>query len=346
MDSDDTALGLTQEDLKAIDTVRARLYQLTNSVQRLKGDVLMGGGRGDGVDSTLLPTPESIEASSFVLQQNLLSLNNIMAKHAELFRRIVVHPDPMYPGRTEEQILTSLLRKKLEPDVEQVAERARETAAARGIGRSSFAESLGDKGRLDGNNNHNNYRNNYNNNDDDDDDDDEEEEEEEDEGNVGDAQIPDDDDGPREPFGLGDVWFEVREWFANRFEVFVKEESGDVYTKEEREMGVENVRTGLRRSLEEDDEDDDDEDDEDEDDDNKAGGGADDDVIMIDDGAPKPAPTQASQPTGQPEQPPVGPAVEPEVLLWLAARGDTDLPRYVDLESQRAAAAAAAKRRL
>ncbi len=47
MASEDTALGLSQEDLKAIDTMRARLYQLANSVQRLKGDVAM---------SHLLPT--------------------------------------------------------------------------------------------------------------------------------------------------------------------------------------------------------------------------------------------------------------------------------------------------
>ncbi|CAK7201228.1 mediator of RNA polymerase II transcription subunit 8 [Sporothrix eucalyptigena] len=318
MDSDDTALGLTQEDLRAIDTVRARLYQLANSVQRLKGDVLM---------SNLLPTPESIQASSFVLQQNLASLNEVMAQHADLFRRIVVHPDPMYPGRTEEQILTSLLRKKLEPDVEQVAERAREMAAARGIGKASFAESLGNrKGRRGGGH------------DDDDDDDDDEDEEDEDE-----DEDEDDDDGPREPFGLGDVWYETRAWTMARLERFIREEASDVYTKQERELGVENVRTGLRRSLEDDDEDDD-EDDEDED---EEGGGGDDDVIMLDDGAPASQSTQQAQQAAQQQtKQPAGPAVEPEVLLWLAARGDTDLPRYVEIESQRAAAAAAAQRRL
>lgn len=46
--SDDTALGLTQEDLKAIDSVRARLFQLANSIGRLKGSVLM---------SNPMPTP-------------------------------------------------------------------------------------------------------------------------------------------------------------------------------------------------------------------------------------------------------------------------------------------------
>ncbi|ERS99295.1 uncharacterized protein SPSK_04431 [Sporothrix schenckii 1099-18] len=341
MDSDDTALGLTQEDLKAIDTVRARLYQLTNSVQRLKGDVLMGGGRGDGVDSSLLPTPESIQASSFVLQQNLASLNEVMAQHAELFRRIVVHPDPMYPGRTEEQILTSLLRKKLEPDVEQVAERARETAAARGIGRTSFAESLGAKGRRRGRRHGGMEDEDEDEEDEDDEDDDDDDDDDDDE----DGDDSDNDNGPREPFGLGDVWYEARRWCMDRLGQFIREEAPDVYTKQEREMGVENVRTGLRRSLEEDDEDEDDED-EDEDDEDKLKGD-DDEVIMIDDGAPPTKPqTQAAAQATQPSQPPAGPAAEPEVLLWLAARGDTDLPRYVEIESQRAAAAAAAQRRM
>ncbi|CAK7216190.1 mediator of RNA polymerase II transcription subunit 8 [Sporothrix curviconia] len=337
MDSDDTALGLTQEDLRAIDTVRARLYQLANSVQRLKGDVMM---------SNLLPSPESIQASSFVLQQNLASLNEVMAQHADLFRRIVVHPDPMYPGRTEEQILTSLLRKKLEPDVEQVAERARETAAARGIGKQSFAESLGgQKGRRNGG------QQGGGGGDDDDDDDDEDEDDEDDEDEDEEDEEDENGDsenfnGPREPFGLGDVWHEARAWTMGRLEQFIREEAPDMYTKEERERGVENVRTGLRRSLEddEDDEDDDDDDDDDDDAEDETGGsGSNDDVNMLD-GAP--ATSRPSQATQQPSKPPAGPAVEPEVLLWLAARGDTDLPRYVEIESQRAAAAAAAQRRL
>ncbi|CAK7264720.1 mediator of RNA polymerase II transcription subunit 8 [Sporothrix epigloea] len=340
MDAEDTALGLTQEDLRALDTVRARLYQLANSVQRLKSDVMM---------SNLLPAPEFIQASSFVLQQNLASLNEVMAQHADLFRRIVVHPDPMYPGRTEEQILTSLLRKKLEPDVEQVAERARETAAARGIGKASFGGSLGARKA---------WRNGQprgveDDEEDDDDEDDEEEEEddeeEEEEGETGgDGGDDEHNNGPREPFGLGDIWHEARTWTMGRLEQFIREEVPNLYTKEERELGVEKVRTGLRRTLEEDDDEEEDDDDDDEDEDGKDEGG---DNFMRD--VPPAAPATAATTTTQqaqlqqsPEQLPAGPAAEPEVLLWLASRGDTDLPRCVEIESQRAAAAAAAQRRL
>lgn len=275
-----------------------------------------------------------------------------MAQHADLFRRIVVHPDPMYPGRTEEQILTSLLRKKLEPDVEQVAERARETAAARGIGKASFGGSLGARKA---------WRNGQprgveDDEDDDDDEDDEEEddEEEEEEEEVETGRDGGDDEhnnGPREPFGLGDIWHEARTWTMGRLEQFIREEVPNLYTKEERELGVDKVRTGLRRSLEEDDdEEEEEEEEEDDDEDGKDEGG---DNVMQD--APPAAPATAETTTTTTQQPqlqqpleqiPAGPAAEPEVLLWLASRGDTDLPRSVEIESQRAAAAAAAQRRL
>lgn len=45
-----------------------------------------------------------------------------------MFARIALHPSTNYPGRTQENILTLLLRKKLEPDVEELVADGRETA--------------------------------------------------------------------------------------------------------------------------------------------------------------------------------------------------------------------------
>lgn len=296
MDSNGTAVGLELEDLKAIDTVRARLAQLVSSVSRLQGDVFM---------SNPLPPPESIQASAFVLQQNMASLNEVMTQHADLFRRIVVHPDPSFPGRTEEQVLTSLLRKKLEPDVEQMAEKARDKAEARGISLKSF-----------------DVKKPTRNDDDDDDEDDDEDSDNGDSDDEGDMF-----DGPRQPYGLGDIWYDARGWCINQITTFIQEEAAQNYTKAEREQGVESVRTGLKRSLDEEDEDDDDEDEEEDDDENKM------------DTRPAPA---AAAPTSTPAVPPL----EPELLLWFASRGDTNLPRYVDIESQRAAVLTGAQRRM
>lgn len=159
---------------------------------------------------------------------------------------MVIHPSTNYPGRSQENILTQLLRKKLEPDVEELVAEGRETA------RLATPEGVAE---------------------------------------------------------LQAIWDELREWTQGRIAAYVRDEAGDVYTKEEREMGVENVRTGLRKGLD-DDESDEDDDDEDEDVEEDDGGDEDDDKGGK--GVPR------------------GP--EPETLLWFAARGDFELPRNVEFE--------------
>jgi mediator of RNA polymerase II transcription subunit 8, fungi type len=54
----------------------------------------------------------------------------------------------------------------------------------------------------------------------------------------------------------------AKDWIGERAATYVQDEAGDNFTAAEREMGVENVRTGLRRRLEESDSEDEDEDDE------------------------------------------------------------------------------------
>ena len=162
---------------------------------------------------------------------------------------MAVHPSTNYPGRTQENVLTQILRKKLEPDVEELVAMGKETAEVAGV--------------------------------------------------EGIAQ-------------LQEVWNELREWTHIRIAGYVRDEASDAYTKEERAIGVDNVRTGLKRDLEdEDDGDDDDDDDEDEDDQDLVMGG-----------------------TGQPQQPKLrterGP--EPETILWFAARGDFAVAGNVEYE--------------
>ncbi|ORY57146.1 mediator of RNA polymerase II transcription complex subunit 8-domain-containing protein [Pseudomassariella vexata] len=90
---------------------------------------------------------------------------------------------------------------------------------------------------------------------------------------------------------LSGRWGKVRNYMIDRLEPFMKEEQLDPYTTEEREMGVENVRTGLRRELEEfesDSEEDDEDEDEEEGGNNKgrnvsqAADDDDPDIIMLD----------------------------------------------------------------
>ncbi|KZL70575.1 rna polymerase ii mediator complex component med8 [Colletotrichum incanum] len=245
------ALGISADEFKAIEQTRQRLFQLSNSIQGLKVDVLK---------SNPLPPPSSLQAQSQILLRNLQSLLETLTENTHVFQHLHVFPDVAYPGRVHENILLQLLRKKLEPGVEEWVERGRE--ATREL-RASSSEG----------------------------------------GGAGEA-------------GLDDVWRVVREWTVERVQRYVLEEAGDVYTEGERERGVENVRTGLKRSLE------DDEDDDEEESDEEGGGGEDGDVVMSGQGQQQ----QAKQPK------PTGP--EPEMLFWFEARGDFDLPRNVDLLSQ------------
>lgn len=71
---------------------------------------------------------DSIHASAQILQRNLQTALDSLSENSELFTRIAIHPSTNYPGRTQENVLTQLLRKKLEPDVEELVADGRETA--------------------------------------------------------------------------------------------------------------------------------------------------------------------------------------------------------------------------
>ncbi|KXH37142.1 RNA polymerase II mediator complex component Med8 [Colletotrichum simmondsii] len=274
------ALGITADEFKAIEQTRQRLFQLSNSIQGLRMDVLK---------SNPLPPPASLQAQSQILLRNLQSLLETLTENTHVFQHLHVFPDVAYPGRVHENILLQLLRKKLEPGVEEWVERGRETTRElRGGANAAPPPSSSDGSSTVGIGGGPGIA-----------------------GNGGEAQ-------------LEAVWRDVRAWTVERVQKYVLEEAGDVYTEDERRMGVENVRTGLRRGLEEDDEDDDDEDDEEESDEEGGGGGGgggDGDVVM----------SGQSQKTKKPTKP-TGP--EPEMLFWFEARGDFDLPRNVDLLSQ------------
>ncbi|KAI0880057.1 mediator of RNA polymerase II transcription complex subunit 8-domain-containing protein [Annulohypoxylon maeteangense] len=217
--------ALTPEDYKALEATRLRLMQISSAIGTLKANVL---------SSNPLPNLESLQNHADILQGKIQSVLSVMMPMADTFNRIVVHPSTNFPGRTQEQILLQLLRKKPEPDV----------ATAMGEGRKIFA---GLTQASDPSDAHANAE-------------------------TGSGK------GVEE---LEAVWASTREFFQNRLAEYVQGEGDDMFTEEERARGVENVRTGLKRSLLEDE-------DEEEDD-------SDDDVMEIDRPPPPPAPGVATQ---------------------------------------------------
>ncbi|KAH7360176.1 putative mediator of RNA polymerase II transcription subunit 8 [Rhexocercosporidium sp. MPI-PUGE-AT-0058] len=108
--------ALNQDDIKVLEQVRQRVFQLTNNIASLKSDVMR---------SNPLPPWNSLQTSASILANNIETLTTLMSKHAELLNKTVVYPSTNYPGRTQEAVLTQLLRKKLEPGVETWVEEAR-----------------------------------------------------------------------------------------------------------------------------------------------------------------------------------------------------------------------------
>ncbi|KAM0422819.1 hypothetical protein ACHAPD_001285 [Fusarium lateritium] len=211
-------LNLEDDELKALEQTLSKVAQLSSSVQSFRQDLLK---------SNPLPPPSLLESTN---------------ENADLFNRMAIHPSTNYPGRVHENVLLQLLRKKLEPDIEELVSQGLET--------SRLATPAGLE-------------------------------------------------------SLENIWKELRAWLSDRVGYFAANENNDPYTAEERANGTENVRTGLRKGIE----DDDDEDEEDEEEEEEE----------EEEEQPAAAPVQVRGP-------------EPETLLWFAARGDFEVPRNVEYE--------------
>ncbi|CZR66491.1 uncharacterized protein PAC_16392 [Phialocephala subalpina] len=124
---------LTREDVKALQSTRQALFQLSNTIQSLKVDFLR---------TSTMPDWTTIQAQSGVVGNNVQSVTELLHKHADLLNRTVVFPSTNFPGRTQEGLLTQLLRKKLEPQVETWVEEGRTKGQTEETGGKSEEEFL------------------------------------------------------------------------------------------------------------------------------------------------------------------------------------------------------------
>lgn len=197
-----SSLGLSQEELKAVEQTRQRLAQLSASLNSLKNDVVI---------SNPLPSADSLQASADILNHNIRAMLEVLAQNNELFSRVAVHPSTNFPGRTQENVLLQLLRKKPEPEVEAAMEEGSKTLASIPLpGGAQFGATTTGNGDKEKEN------------------------------------------------ALEDIWSAVRNACQDRIADYVINEESDAYTAEEREMGIENVRTGLLRTFDDESEEEDD----------------------------------------------------------------------------------------
>ncbi|KAB5584803.1 mediator of RNA polymerase II transcription complex subunit 8-domain-containing protein [Coniochaeta sp. 2T2.1] len=314
-----STLDLNPDEFRSLESLRQRLATLTANLKSLQDNVAR---------SNPLPSPSSLQASARIAQHNLHSLQALLSDKQDLFSRLAVHPSTNFPGREHEMILQTFLRKRLEPDVEGWVEQAKEIAVRAGVEGGLKGGPGGGKGGGGGGGGKEEAG-------------EDEEDEDEDEEGYRPEEDEDEDGGDRD--ALADLWGDVRDALMRRVRGFVEEESQDVYTAEERELGVERVRTGLRRDLEEDDEEESDEEEEGgEGGDTQGRGqdeGEDEDVVMLGPGGVE-VPKQKKVPEKPKVEEKKGPLAEPEHALWFGVRADTGVPNNLRAAAGGVAAAA------
>lgn len=244
---------------------------------------------------SLLPR-ESLQATATIIQTNIMSIQGIVDENYELFQRIAIHPSTNYPGRTQQNVLNELLRKLNEPEMETVVEQAIEAARAAGLDEKKLAVGANER------------RNSY--------DDDLDDYGMDEEG----------DQGQSDPFS--EQWADCRYTFEQALKQYITGQAKRNFTVEEQEIGIENVRTGLKRKLTDED-DDEEEEDEDEDEDEEMGMG----VGGMGGG------TVGGSGVGMGGGPAGAPGAnlnaQPENLLWLLSRGGRNLPKNIEFAANR-----------
>ncbi|QLG70630.1 hypothetical protein HG535_0A05710 [Zygotorulaspora mrakii] len=116
-----------QEDLKpnfdgvpsqALDAVRMRAAQLTHSLKRIR----------DELSRAELPQWHSLQSQVNVTLSQLMSLTSTLQHFQDTLDSTVVFPLPNFPTTSHEGLLTTLLRKKYTPEVDEWIASAREAA--------------------------------------------------------------------------------------------------------------------------------------------------------------------------------------------------------------------------
>lgn len=99
----------TPDQLRIVDGARQRLDQLTKSIE----SVLLAVHHGHP-----MPDLTALEAHSKILTETTSSITSHVANNADLLSTLVAYPSTNYPGRTQENLVGHLVRKKNEPGVD------------------------------------------------------------------------------------------------------------------------------------------------------------------------------------------------------------------------------------
>lgn len=95
--------------INALESLRLRLTQLTHSLNSMQAQLMQA----------TLPSWPALHSQFNIILKQLISLSETIAHHADVLKRTVAYPLPEFPTLQQAGLLSTLLRKKPLPDVEE-----------------------------------------------------------------------------------------------------------------------------------------------------------------------------------------------------------------------------------
>ncbi|KAK5123403.1 hypothetical protein LTR85_002835 [Meristemomyces frigidus] len=102
-------MALPQDQIRALDQLRQRLSQLSQSLASTRADL----ERSDPA-----PSWPTLQRDAELLVHNLNRYQETMNEHRGFLTAAHAYPLPTFPGPSQEHVLTQLMRKKLDPKTE------------------------------------------------------------------------------------------------------------------------------------------------------------------------------------------------------------------------------------
>ncbi|KIW98903.1 uncharacterized protein Z519_00566 [Cladophialophora bantiana CBS 173.52] len=111
---------LTTDHVRSLDQTRQRLLALHKSLVALGSEL---------VTQNPLPSWSALQLHANLVSNNLQTIASQLAEHRDTYQSTVAFPTPQFPGTQRSFILETLLRTKLEPDVEEWIEAGENVSA-------------------------------------------------------------------------------------------------------------------------------------------------------------------------------------------------------------------------
>ncbi|KAL9616392.1 MAG: hypothetical protein Q9160_008746 [Pyrenula sp. 1 TL-2023] len=110
---------INDDQLRSLEQLRGRLYQLSQAFNTLHADLDSG---------ELSPESISLQIQTTLTLKSLQTVCESLSKHAALLAPLVAYPLPLFPGRYHEAKLQTMLRTRLETRVEDWVSHGKELA--------------------------------------------------------------------------------------------------------------------------------------------------------------------------------------------------------------------------